>query len=86
VDSKELRLRPVTEPHDYNVKLKQAQGFLKKGSRVKLVMTFSGRELRFKDQGKELILKFVEDLASVSKVDGPLNLKTSTFTVTLAPK
>jgi translation initiation factor IF-3 len=85
VETKEVRLTPVVEPHDYQVKLKAANSFLSKGNKVKLVMNFSGRQLRFKDQGKELILKFVEDLAGCSKVDGPLNLKTSTFTVTLAP-
>ncbi|KIZ07507.1 Translation initiation factor IF-3 [Monoraphidium neglectum] len=85
VDLKELRLRPVTETHDYAVKLKQAQGFLQKGSKVKVSMAFSGRELRFKDQGKELILRFVEDLTSVGKVDGAINFKTSNFSVTMAP-
>ncbi|KAI8471574.1 MAG: translation initiation factor IF-3, N-terminal domain-containing protein [Monoraphidium minutum] len=85
VEIKELRLRPVTETHDYAVKLKQAQGFLQKGSKVKVSMAFSGRELRFKDQGKELILRFVEDLTSEGKVDGAINFKTSNFSVTMAP-
>lgn len=85
-DTKELRLRPVTEEHDYQVKLKQAQGFLSKGARVKLSMSFSGRELRFKDQGKELMLRFVEDLATVGKVDGAISFRTGAFSATLAPK
>jgi translation initiation factor IF-3 len=38
------------------VKVKAARGFLAKGNKVKLTMTFSGREMRFKDQGKELML------------------------------
>lgn len=46
----------MTEPHDYEVKVKQARNFLVKGSKVKLTMQFSGRELRFKDQGKEMML------------------------------
>lgn len=78
-------MRPVTEAHDYATKLKQASGFLAKGSKVKVSMSFSGRELRFKDQGKELMLRFVEDLASVGKVDGAINFKTGTFSVTMAP-
>jgi translation initiation factor IF-3 len=78
-------MRPVTEPHDYAVKLKQAKGFLEKGAKVKVSMAFSGRELRFKSQGKELMLQFVEDLAAVGKVDGAINFKTSTFSVTMAP-
>eukprot|EP00882_Tetradesmus_deserticola_P001915 GHRQ01002054.1.p1 GENE.GHRQ01002054.1~~GHRQ01002054.1.p1 ORF type:complete len:365 (+),score=115.09 GHRQ01002054.1:159-1253(+) len=55
-ETKEVRLRPVTEPHDYEVKVASARKFLSKGSKVKLTMQFSGRELRFKDQGKEMML------------------------------
>jgi hypothetical protein len=46
----------VTEKADYDTKVKQAQKFLSKGAKVKLTMTFSGREMRFKDQGKEIML------------------------------
>jgi translation initiation factor IF-3 len=55
-ETKEVRLRPVTESHDYEVKVASARKFLSKGSKVKLTMQFSGRELRFKDQGKEMML------------------------------
>jgi hypothetical protein len=55
-ETKEVRLRPVTESHDYEVKVASARKFLTKGSKVKLTMQFSGRELRFKDQGKEMML------------------------------
>jgi hypothetical protein len=55
-ETKEVRLRPVTEAHDYEVKVASARKFLSKGSKVKLTMQFSGRELRFKDQGKEMML------------------------------
>ncbi len=85
IDTKEVRMRPVTEAHDYQVKLKSASKFLSKGNRVKLSMSFNGRELRFKDQGKELMLKFIEDLGPAARVDGPLNFKTSIYTVMLAP-
>lgn len=53
---KEVKLRPVTEKADYDTKIRQAQKFLSKGAKVKLTMTFSGREMRFKDQGKEMML------------------------------
>jgi len=56
VETKEVRLRPVTEAHDYEVKVKSAKAFLAKGSKVKLTMQFNGREMRFKDQGKEMML------------------------------
>jgi translation initiation factor IF-3 len=53
---KEVKLRPVTEKADYETKVKQAQKFLSKGAKVKLTMTFSGREMRFKHQGKDMML------------------------------
>eukprot|EP00878_Enallax_costatus_P007829 GHUV01008194.1.p2 GENE.GHUV01008194.1~~GHUV01008194.1.p2 ORF type:complete len:142 (+),score=26.66 GHUV01008194.1:628-1053(+) len=84
-ETKEVRLRPVTEAHDYEVKVKAAEKFLSKGSKVKLTMQFSGREMRFKDQGKEMMLKLIEDLSSIAKMDAPLSLKPSNFTVTLSP-
>lgn len=46
----------MTEKADYDTKIRQAQKFLSKGAKVKLTMTFSGREMRFKDQGKEMML------------------------------
>lgn len=85
VELKEVRLRPVTEPHDYEVKVKAAKGFLAKGSKVKLTMQFSGREMRFKEQGKEMMLQLIEDLSSVAKMEAPLSLRSSTFSVTLCP-
>eukprot|EP00879_Flechtneria_rotunda_P000827 GHRR01000951.1.p1 GENE.GHRR01000951.1~~GHRR01000951.1.p1 ORF type:complete len:343 (+),score=81.00 GHRR01000951.1:185-1213(+) len=81
---KEVKLRPVTEPHDFEVKLKAVKGFLSKGSKVKLTMQFSGREMRFKDQGKAMMLKLIEDLSTISKQESPLSLRASTFSVTLA--
>lgn len=82
---KEVKLRPVTEKADYDTKVKQAQKFLSKGAKVKLTMTFSGREMRFKDQGKEMMLKLIEELSTTSKMEAPLALRPSNFSVTLVP-
>ena len=48
-------------------------------------MKFEGRELQFKEQGKTILLEFVEACAAVGRVDGPLNFKTGTYTVLLVP-
>jgi len=81
VETKEVRLRPGTDSNDLNTKLKSASKFLQKGHKVKLVMKFEGRELQFKEQGKLLMLKFLEDLSAVGKVDGAMNFKAATYTV-----
>ncbi|KAG2428827.1 hypothetical protein HYH02_014239 [Chlamydomonas schloesseri] len=84
-ETKEVRLRPSTDSGDIAVKLKSCQKFLSKGDRVKLVMKFEGRELQFREQGKEVLLGFISELASVAKVEGPLNFKTGTYTIMLSP-
>lgn len=84
-ETKEVRLRPVTEAHDYEVKLKAARGFLAKGAKVKLTMTFAGREMRFRDQGKELMLKLIEELSDTAKMDSPLSLRSGAFSAILSP-
>ena len=52
---KELKLRPATEIHDYNFKIKNAKKFLTKGDKVKFTVRFKGREMQFTDQGKTLM-------------------------------
>lgn len=85
VELKEVRLRPTTDTNDLQVKLKTVSKFLEKGNKVKLTMKFEGRELQFKDQGKEVLLKFIESLKDVGKVEGPLNFKTGTYNIILTP-
>lgn len=85
VELKEVRLRPTTDTNDLQVKLKSASKFLDKGNKVKLTMKFEGRELQYKDQGKEVLLKFIQSLHDVGRVEGPLNFKTGTYNVILSP-
>ncbi len=68
VDVKEVQLRPRTEEHDFQVKLKRARKFLEKGNIVKVVVRFRGRELRRPEVGVETMdrmLEAMEDLATV---------------------
>jgi len=68
VDVKEVQLRPRTEDHDFQVKLKRARKFLEKGNIVKVVVRFRGRELRRPEVGVETMdrmLDAMKDLATV---------------------
>ena len=69
VELKEIKLRPVTEKHDYNFKLKNAQKFLSKGDKVKFTIRFKGRELQHSNLGDDLMKKIQEDIKSVGKVE-----------------
>lgn len=62
IETKELKLRPATDVHDYQVKVRAASKFLSKGARVKLIVQFKGREMEFKDIGKEMFDRFLVDL------------------------
>lgn len=68
IETKELKLRPATDVHDYQVKVRAAQKFLSKGSRVKLTIQFKGREMEFKNIGKDMFDRFVEDLGGEAAV------------------
>ena len=66
---KEIKLRPVTETHDYNFKIKHAQKFLSKGDKVKFTIRFKGRELMHSNLGNDLMNRIKEDIKSVGKVE-----------------
>ncbi|MBR1826000.1 MAG: translation initiation factor IF-3 [Alphaproteobacteria bacterium] len=86
VEIKELKLRPVIETHDYEVKLKQAKKFLEQGNKVKFTMRFKGRELSANDLGKQILNQIVEDLDMYSKVDSEAKLEGRQMTMILAPQ
>ena len=69
IELKEIKLRPVTETHDYNFKLKNAQKFLYKGDKVKFTIRFKGRELQHSNLGNDLMNKIQEDIKLVGKVE-----------------
>ena len=62
VDVKEVKIRPTTEDHDYNVKIKAARRFLGNGDKVKVSMRFRGREMAFQSIGMEMMERFLDDL------------------------
>ena len=69
IELKEIKLRPVTEVHDYTFKIKNAQKFLSKGDKVKFTIKFKGRELQHSHLGNELMSKIKEDMKEVGKVE-----------------
>ena len=71
VNLKEIKLRPVTETHDYNFKIKNAQRFLEKGDKVKFTVRFKGREMQHTDLGNKLMDRIIVDVANVGKVEVP---------------
>jgi len=66
---KEIKLRPGTEIHDYNFKIKNAQKFLSKRDKVKFTVRFKGREMQHHHLGMELLKRVEEDLKEVGKLE-----------------
>lgn len=83
---KELRLRPKTEVHDTEVRLKQARRFLERGDRVMVTMLFRGREMAHTDLGVEILRQFAEQLADVAKVEREPKMEHRRMSIILCPK
>ena len=69
VSLKEIKLRPGTETHDYNFKIKNAKKFITKGNKVKFTVKFKGREMQHTDLGKDLMNKIIEETKDIAKVE-----------------
>ncbi len=86
IEIKEIRFGPQTDDHDYNFKLKHAQGFLADGDKVKAYVFFRGRSILFKEQGEVLLLRFAQDLEEYGKVESMPVLEGKRMTMFIAPK
>ena len=69
IELKEIKLRPVTEVHDYTFKIKNAQKFLSKGDKVKFTIRFKGREMQHTKLGNDLMEKIKIDMETIGKVE-----------------
>ena len=69
IELKEIKLRPVTEVHDYTFKIKNAQKFISKGDKVKFTIRFKGREMQHTKLGNELMEKIKNDMQNIGRVE-----------------
>ncbi len=66
---KEIRMRPKTDEHDLDFKLKHARSFLEHKYKVKFTVMFRGRELAYKEFGEKLLDRVVDELDDIAKVE-----------------
>tara|TARA_B110001452_G_scaffold248486_1_gene235289 strand:- start:27 stop:572 length:546 start_codon:yes stop_codon:yes gene_type:complete len=69
VSLKEIKLRPGTDVHDYNFKIKNAMKFLTKKDKVKFTVKFKGREMQHIQLGRDLMKRIIEDVKEVGKIE-----------------
>jgi len=83
---KEIRFGPQTDEHDYEFKKKNAEKFLKEGSKLKAFVFFKGRSIIYKEQGQILLLRLAQDLEELGKVEAMPVLEGKRMTMYIAPK
>jgi len=83
---KEIRFGPQTDEHDYEFKRKNAEKFLKEGSKLKAFVFFKGRSIIYKEQGQILLLRLAQDLEEFGKVEALPVLEGKRMIMFIAPK
>ena len=66
---KEIKMRPGTDVHDYNFKVKNAKKFLTNKDKVKFTVKFKGREMQHINLGKDLMNRIIEDTKEIGKIE-----------------
>tara|TARA_R100000322_G_scaffold28565_6_gene18492 strand:+ start:9932 stop:10426 length:495 start_codon:yes stop_codon:yes gene_type:complete len=69
IEVKEVKFRPNTDIHDYDVKMRNVQKFLENGDKVKVTLRFRGREMAHQNLGRELLERVAEDTKEIGKVE-----------------
>jgi len=85
VKIKEVKVKPNTDAHDLEVKLKKARDFIQKGNKVRLTCTFRGREMAHPEIGKRIVQKMIDQLSDIATAEAFPKQMGRNLSVTLAP-
>ncbi len=85
MDVKEVKIRPTIEEHDYQVKLRNARRFLEEENKVKVTLRFRGREMAHQELALQVMHRFRDDLADLSKVDQEAKMEGRQAVMMLSP-
>ena len=69
IEVKEIKFRPGTDTHDYEVKMRSVFKFLENGDKVKITLRFRGREMAHQNLGRELLERVADDVKDMGKVE-----------------
>ena len=86
VEIKEIKVRPNIDDHDYDVKMRQAKGFIGEGDKVKVTLRFRGREMAHQELGVKLLERIRTELVELVKVESMPRLENRQMIMVLAPK
>ena len=83
---KEIRVRPKTDEHDIEVKVKHARDFLTHKDKVVVSVVFRGRELAHIEEGRKVVNHVIDSLADIGKLESPPSQQGKRIVAVLAPK
>ena len=86
IEIKEIKFRPGTDSHDYDVKMRSVLKFLDEGDKVKVTLRFRGREMAHQDLGLELLNRVAADVAEVGKIESFPRLEGRQMVMMIGPK
>lgn len=85
VEVKEVKMRPKTEEHDFQVKLRNARRFLEAGHKVKVTVMFRGREVTHPEFGQKLLARVAEEVTDLGQVEGRPNMAGRFMSMIIGP-
>ena len=86
IETKEIRITPNIDTHDFEFKCKNAEKFLKDGNKVKITVRFRGREMNYVKLGENALNKFMESLKDISNIEKKPLLEGKNMFIILSPK
>ncbi len=86
VVTKEIRMGPNTDDHDFNFKVNHAKKFLQDGSKLKVFVFFKGRSIIYKEKGEMLLLRFAQEIEEYGKVEQMPKLEGKRMIMLISPK
>jgi translation initiation factor IF-3 len=86
VDIKEIKLRPKTDQHDMDFKVRQARRFLETGNKVKFTVRFRGREITHPEKAQEQLDVIIKEIEDIANVEVRPMMEGRTMTLLVAPK
>jgi len=85
IEIKEIKFRPGTDTHDYDVKMRNVVKFLENGDKVKITLRFRGREMAHMELGRELLQRISTDLEDIGKVESMPRLEGRQMVMMIGP-
>ena len=86
VEIKEIKLRPMIDDHDYDVKMRAMQRFFEEGDKVKITLRYRGREMAHQEIGTKLLDKVKSDVAAFAKVEQDAKFEGRQVVMVLSPR